>query len=162
MTEMTYDSRRIWKCPGCGSKWQLPTNAVEPRFCPRCEKTGERAPQVMPGMPVVVQSVPKTVTKKSLLSDVSVTMVHVVICFSIIASSFVFGYVMHDGMRDEKSEAALFTAMATTILMAPAFIAGVRQHPFVLPIYVISFFLGWTCVAWIGVAIWAVWPIKRA
>lgn len=114
------------------------------------------------GMPVSVQSVPKTVTKKNVLSDVSVTMIHVVVCFLIIMGSFVFSYATHDGMRDEKSEAALFTAMSTTILMAPAFIAGVRRHPFVLPIYVISFFLGWTCVAWIGVAIWAVWPIKRA
>lgn len=45
---MTTISRRVWQCPGCGSKWQIPAEADDPRFCPQCEQASTGIPPEMP------------------------------------------------------------------------------------------------------------------
>lgn len=155
---MTTVSRRVWQCPGCGQKWQIPATAPDPRFCVNCQKSSTGIPPVIP--------VPVATTQfdiDSVQSSVRRVMMHVLICILVVILAVLFRSAISDSSEHpvDRDYQTLMTGVVTTIMLIPGFIAGVRRHPFVLPIYVISFFLGWTCVAWIGVMVWAVWPIPK-
>jgi hypothetical protein len=42
------------------------------------------------------------------------------------------------------------------VYLLPAMIATLRAHPQVVPIWVVTVFLGWTLLGWVGALAWAV------
>jgi len=48
-----------------------------------------------------------------------------------------------------------------TIYFLPWFIAMLRKHPQVAPIFIINLFLGWTLIGWVIVLAWSAGTIKN-
>lgn len=51
----------------------------------------------------------------------------------------------------------LLLAFCVAIYFLPALIAGIRNHPQIIPLTLLNLFLGWTMLGWIGALIWSAW-----
>ena len=49
----------------------------------------------------------------------------------------------------------LVLILAGGVYLLPAIVAGARQHRQKAPIFILTLFLGWTVLGWIGALAWA-------
>ena len=55
----------------------------------------------------------------------------------------------------------LIIAAGLLVYLAPYWIALFRNHPQKKAIFVLTLFLGWTGVVWVGAFVWAVWNFEK-
>ena len=55
----------------------------------------------------------------------------------------------------------LFAVFLITIYFLPTIVASARNHPNIMPIFIINLFLGWTFLVWVVSLAWAFIRIRN-
>lgn len=55
----------------------------------------------------------------------------------------------------------IFCGVVLLVEMTPTWIALLRGHPNLMPIFIVNFFLSWTCIGWIVALAWSFSAIEQ-
>jgi len=167
-------ARKSWRCPHCGTKWSIPANAPDPENCPKCPEVGEQRVRF-----AAIHELPEPV-----VTDRERPMmpywpharrlgVVTLICFIPIVLAILCKPIFDEQWREDARwtpmlhydtgrslRQTIYLALLAFASMAPVWIVWMRQHPYRIPISVLSIFGSWTCIGWIVAMVWSVMPIK--
>lgn len=167
-------TRRVWRCPVCGSGWQIPANAAAPKRCPNCPKLADARIQELP-KPVVDTSAPDVrwvPTRRPLEFHQKFWRYAGIgwgsFFFLVMALELAgFAYLAATGNVEEIDArpinfviSPLVLTVAFVLYLFPTHVALYCRHKHVLAIFIVNGFFGWTVVGWIASMVWAAIGVK--